>query len=128
MLDVYGARPVGILTYDSQGVMTVNVARRARRKFREASKFAGSPGECQDAMRGYEAYFAMYTVDEAQRTIVHSVRASLYPNWTGTDQVRLYRRISGGRLELRSPSWDADDGEPAVLVTWRRYARILGSG
>ena len=70
------------------------------------------------AFDGYTAYYGTYTVDEAHRTIIHHVEASLYPNWVGTEQRRLFE-FSEGKLILRAVNGAGGPGTESRLV-WER--------
>ena len=63
-------------------------------------------------LKGYEASFGSYDVDEAAHTITHHVQGSVTRGLVGKDLVRVYR-LSGKRLIIQSPR--ADEG---WSVTW----------
>jgi Lipocalin-like domain len=95
----YGENPMGILVYDSDGHMSVQIMRRDRPAI--AAIDSGTPEEIRAAFIGYAAYFGTYDVNEQDGSVVHHLEASLLP-WVGGDQKRLFT-FSGNRLTLRPP-------------------------
>jgi lipocalin-like protein len=64
-----GENPTGIVIYDPNGYMSVQIAPdRPRKQF---PSYSPSPEEALDALLGYTAYFGTYTVDLEQSTITH---------------------------------------------------------
>ena len=72
-----GQKPVGRITYDASGHMTAQLMLPDRPKFEAPSKVRGSIDQKIAAFDGYVAYYGTYTVDEARRTVIHHVEASL---------------------------------------------------
>jgi hypothetical protein len=69
------------------------------------------------AFRAYLGYFGPYTIDTAQRTVVHHVAGSSRPDWIGTDQVRHYGFSDDGKqLTLSLKSGDS----VTPTLTWER--------
>ena len=113
-----GEHPVGRLTYDAQGLMSAQLMLPVRPKFEAPSKARGSAEQKIAAFDGYIAYYGTYTVDVARRTVIHHVEASLYPNWVGSEQRRLFE-FSEGRLILRVVNGSGGPGTEGRLV-WER--------
>src|SRR5258707_9486382 len=90
-----GRNPVGRLAYDASGHMTAQLMLPDRPKFQAPSKAGGAAEQKIAAFDGYVAYYGTYTGDEAHRTVIHHVEASLYPNWVGTEQRRFFE-FKGG--------------------------------
>jgi hypothetical protein len=67
----YGPNPVGYITYDSVGHMSIQQMRPDRPK--------------KDTTDGYEAYFGTYTVDEQKKTVTHHIEGDLSPERVGKD-------------------------------------------
>src|SRR5262245_15542217 len=113
-----GQKPVCRLTYDASGHMSAQLMLPDRPKFEAPSKVRGSAEQKIAAFDGYTAYYGTYTVDEAHRTVIHHVEASLYPNWVGTKQRRLFE-FSDGKLILRAVNGAGGTGTESKLV-WER--------
>jgi hypothetical protein len=93
--------------------------RRDRPHFASGDLVEGTPEELKVAFEGFDAYCGRYTLDGAKGTVTHHVLASKFPNWVGTEQVR-YATVSGGTLDLRSPSLMARGEAWIVSLVWQR--------
>ena len=113
-----GQKPVGRLTYDALGRMSAQIMRPDRPKFQSATPVRGSAEEKISAFDGYIAYYGTYVVNEKDHSVIHHVEASLYPNWVGSDQRRLYE-FSEGKLILRAINGSGGPGTESRLV-WER--------
>ena len=99
----YGDKPIGRITYDKAGRMSAQLMRPARNgpasiTGQTAARNA-SPEELREMLNGFASYFGTFDIDESTRTVIHHVRASLYPRAVGTDLMRTYE-FSGNRLIL----------------------------
>ena len=116
----YGEKPVGCLTYDKAGRMTVQMMDPARRSSGPSgvnlTAANASPEEIREAVGGFLAYFGTFDVDEAEKTVIHHLQACLVPSWVGTDLKRTYQ-FSGNRLILTAMS----PANSTVLV-WQKEA------
>lgn len=106
-----GEHPRGLLIYDANGWMSVQLQRQEPR--------LESPlGELRTALEDYLGYYGTYDINEAQNTVTHHVVGCSYPGWIGSDQVRHYQ-LDGDRLILRVSFMRSVVGEWRVL-TWER--------
>ncbi len=122
-IPIYGKAPVGRLQYDANGNMSVQIMRAGRRPLPPAKRRTGDSGEIRAAFEGYQAYFSTYSVDTARQTIQHTVIASLFPNWTGTIQTRLYEFQGPNRLVLTSePTGVSKPAWQVVQLVWERLS------
>ena len=99
---IYGNHPTGMLIYDADGHVSIQIMRRDRPRFAKNDRLGGTPDETKTAFEGYLAYFGTYTVDETKQTVTHHLEGSLLPNWVGSDQVRFYE-LTAERLTLKTP-------------------------
>ena len=113
-----GDKPVGRLTYDAAGHMTAQLMDPDRPKFRKSLAGLGSAKEKGAAFDGYTAYYGTYSVNGKDHVVIRHVEASLYPNWVGSEQRRLYE-FSGGNLILRAVNGMGGPGTESRLV-WER--------
>ncbi len=109
----------GVLMYDAQGNMSVQLMQSNRPAFAQADRLGGTLEETQTAFQGYQAYYGTYTIDETQRAVTHHLQGSLLPNWVGVDQVRFYE-LSGNRLTLRTPPLIIRGAEAVGYLVWQR--------
>jgi hypothetical protein len=121
VIDAFGEDPAGVIIYDAEGNVSVNLMRVDRRPFAAADKAKATPKEAQAALRGYEAYFGSYDVDEEKEVVIHHVEGSLLPNWTGTDQERFFK-FSGQHLTLSTAEIPYNGTTLVGSLTWRRAA------
>jgi hypothetical protein len=116
-----GMHPAGRLMYDASGRMMGQCVDPDRSNFAHNNHNRGSLDEIKAAFIGCVAYYGVYVVDEAQGTVTHKVQGSLFPNWTGTDQVRRFR-FEGNRLILSTPPIKTAGREITGMLVWEREA------
>jgi Lipocalin-like domain len=83
----YGKHPVGRLSYDTQGRMSVLIMGPDRTRFKAETSAAGTTEEKAAAFDTFVAYAGTYRVDETSHTIVHGIDITSYPNFEGSDSV-----------------------------------------
>jgi hypothetical protein len=120
----YGNRPFGRLTYDRDGRMSavlMNPARRPVGGTNTSSQAAtlrdASCEDLREILAGFLSYCGTYDVDEASRTVIHHVQASLIPSWSGNDQRRHYEFTGNDRLVLTA-TW----AQSVSRLVWQREA------
>jgi len=108
----YGEAPVGRLTFDAAGRMSVFVMKPGR--FASVNSTAGITMASVDDLRqiadGFMAYYGDFQVDDSTKTITTKVEAATIPAWTDSEQKRAYE-LSGDILSLITP---------ATKLTWMR--------
>jgi hypothetical protein len=115
----YGRNAFGMLMYDAGGNVFVLLMRRDRPKFASDDLWRGTPEEIKAAFEGFVAYCGTYEVDEEKGTVTHHVEGSHFPNWAGTDQVRLFK-CSGDQLTLSTPPTPLGGRQSTVHFIWAR--------
>ena len=79
----YSEKPVGRITYDRAGRMSVQLMRPGRRSTVApgVNLIAGNANgeEIREAVGGFIAYFGTFDVDESTQTVIHHVQACLVP-------------------------------------------------
>lgn len=118
-LAIYGNNPAGILIYDANGHVAIQIMRRDRPHFAKNDRLGGTPAETKAAFDGYLAYFGTYSVDEAQHTVTHHLEGALLPNWVGGDQVRFYE-LTDNRLTLKTPPLMIGGRQAVGHLIWQR--------
>ena len=103
----YGPNPVGYITYDSVGHMSIQQMRPNRPK--------------KDTMDGYEAYFGTYIVDEQKKTVTHHIEGDLLAERVGKDFQRDLE-IKGDELMLIVHDPLSASGKDVTIV--KHYTRI----
>jgi len=115
----FGDSPTGMIFYDPGGYMFYIAMRSDRGNFHSGDILSATPEEKLAAFESFDAYTGTYEVDLDQQTIIHTVKASRTPNWTGTNQVR-YFRLSGNSLIVETPPIQALGSEWVIQVIFER--------
>jgi Lipocalin-like domain len=113
----YGADPEGTIMYDSLGNMAAQIGKKDRPRFSSADRMTGTAEEKKSAFESYIAYFGRYRVDERERTVTHEVQQALFPNWTGSKQVRYYT-FADRKLTLRTPPFQYLGKSVTAILLW----------
>jgi hypothetical protein len=112
----YGEKPMGQVTFSSNGRYTLLISRPDLPKFASNNRAKGTPEENKAVVGGMIAHFGTYKVDDKAKAIVFHIEASSYPNWNGTEQKRPYS-VTATELKWNTPA--ASGGGSADLV-WKR--------
>jgi hypothetical protein len=115
----FGLKPLGLIAYEKDGSMSVQVMGDGRTRFSGSDKSSGTEEEIRTAFLSYEAYFGTYEVDEVASMVIHRVEAALFPNWMGTE-LRRHASISGSRLTLRMPPLPHEGSAVSRTLVWER--------
>jgi len=118
----YGRDPFGMLMFDSGGNMSVLLMRRDRPKFTSSDMMKGTAEEVKTAFEGFAAYCGKYEVDEKKGTFTSHVEGSWFPNWVGTDQLRLFKR-SGDQLQATTPLIQVGGEQLTLRFIWKRVSK-----
>jgi Lipocalin-like domain len=113
-----GADARGLLNYASNGTMAVQISGTDRVAPNTDDPLGGSAQERAQAYSSYLAYFGTYAVQG--QTVVHDIDSSLYPGWSGHQQVRPFT-IDRDELVLRTPPMQVTGGTTVVNeLSWAR--------
>jgi lipocalin-like protein len=115
----FGPEAVGEIRYDPAGHMAVQIMKTGREPFAVSDHAGGTPTEVSAAFGGYVAYYGRYSVDEGAGVVIHHVSASMFPNWTGSEQRRQVV-IDGDRLTLSTPPTLFQGRQRVQRFTWKR--------
>ncbi len=107
----------GFIMYSIDGYMSVVVFRADRAHLGTPDLLAGSEEQLAAAARSYISYAGRYEV-QGER-VRHSVEASLFPDWEGSTQERLYE-FEGQRLTLRTESMPLGGKQLTAVLVWER--------
>jgi hypothetical protein len=114
-----GDDATGLLIYAPDRSMAVQVVAADRRRFGTADPLGGTEELRALAYSTCLAYCGRY--DVRGETIVHTVEVSLFPDWAGAEQVRLFE-LAGDELVLRTQPIAAGDTTVNVELRWARDA------
>jgi hypothetical protein len=113
----YGPRPVGLLTYTSDGRMTVIISSSSRGAATSHDGCLGSVDE--EAFSSFLAYAGRYTF--AGNRVIHHVEASSLREWIGKDLVRNLE-FQDDRIKLTTPRMPVNGRTQTVELIWQRLA------
>ena len=114
-----GRDAVGVIMYDVNGHVSVQIMRSNRPQFASGDQLNGTPAEIRSAFEGFVAYYGAYAVDEEQGTVTHHLKGSVFPNWVGADHTRFYE-FSDSRLTLSTPPLLFGGQEVTGVLIWER--------
>ena len=107
----------GYLIYSEEGYMSVAFMKEGRPTFVSGDIRGGTVEEKMAAVEGYVSYSGRYEV--MRDKIVHKIEVSLFPNWVGVSQERLYE-FEGDRLTLSTPLMLMGGKQLSTHVIWER--------
>jgi Lipocalin-like domain len=113
---VFGDNPVGVITYTSDGHMSVFIANPKQRP-------AGGPlptdAEAANLYRTMIAYSGTYSIEGNK--VTHKVEVSWNQAWNGTDQQRLIE-VKDNRLTIKTPTMvNPISGKESInTLVWER--------
>ncbi len=84
----YGREPVGYIIYSADGCMSVTIMSKDRDNFASGDRLGGTTEEKARAADAYLSYCGRYEI--RGNKVVHHIEVSLFPNWVGTDQERVF--------------------------------------
>ena len=114
-----GKDAVGMIMYDANGHMSVQVMRPDRPVFASSDRIKGTPAEIVPAFEGFIAYYGTYEVNEEEGIVTHHVEGSLFPNWVGIAHRRFFE-FSGNRLTLSTPPIPLGGEQVTAVLIWER--------
>ena len=114
---LFGQDTVGYIMYNEDGYMSVAIMGTKRPKFVSGDIRGGSTEEKVAAADTYLSYCGRY---ELQRDkVIHHIEVSLFPNWVGVDQERIYE-FDRDRLLLSTPPFLVSDMQQTAHLIWER--------
>jgi len=100
---LYGSDPKGTLILDASGRYATISMSSDRLRFKSNNRLQGTPEENHAAVRGTNASFGVWSVDEPSRSLTLRFEGNLFPNLEGTDSKRLITLV-GDRLTVINPA------------------------
>lgn len=113
----FGQDAIGYLMYTVDGYMHATLMTSNRSPFVAGDILGGTIEEQAAAAATYISYAGPYEVHEGK--VVHHVEVSLFPNWVGSTQERVYE-FSGDRLSLSTAPLLQGGSERRAYLFWQR--------
>ena len=114
--DPLGANPAGIVIFDANGRVSVQVLGSGLPKFASNNRLQGTTEENKAIVQGTLCYFGRYSVSEVDHTLNLHIESSSFPNWNETDQKR-FLTLTGDEMKWTNPI--ASSGGHGYSV-WKR--------
>ncbi|WP_321878527.1 lipocalin-like domain-containing protein [Burkholderia cepacia] len=109
----------GWILYTRDGYMSAQLMAAGRPPYASGDLHRGTESECTAAARGYIAYSGPFHLDD-DGTLTHEMDVSLFPNWIGNVQQRVFR-LDSDRLQLGTVGPVRIDGrEVDAVLLWAR--------
>lgn len=117
-IELFGDNPRGIQIMTPDGRFANIITRESLPLFASANRMQGTDEEYRTILKGSNAMYGTYTVDEAKGEVIFHVDVSTYPNWEGTDQ-RKVSTVEGDTWRYLNPVTTIGAGN--VEVVWKRF-------
>lgn len=117
-VELWGANPIGFLTYTPDGRMSAVIS-ASKRSFSASNPSQTSTEEQASYFRSCFAYAGAYTPTD--KGVIHHVEVANDPAWVGKDQVR-YLHFEGNRLIVTAPATKtvSDPNARVLTLVWER--------
>ncbi|MBN8507821.1 MAG: lipocalin-like domain-containing protein [Burkholderiales bacterium] len=112
-----GPDAIGYLHYGGDGVVAGIMMARGRPHFSTGNRLGASAEEKVRAWDSVVTYMGTY--EFRGDTVVHRIRASVFPDWTGVDQLRHRQVLPNGQVVLSNTLVERGVQREAI-ATWRR--------
>jgi hypothetical protein len=109
----------GVLIYDSSGWMSLQVVDPERPKFATNDWMSGTAEEAKAALDGCMAYYGTFELNEPKGTIIHHVKGSSFPNWSGIDREQFFELV-GNHLTLLTLPMPLSGEQVVGQLSWER--------
>jgi hypothetical protein len=97
----FGATPMGLTIFDSDGRFVYLLAKSGRSKFASNNRDQGTAEENKETVQGSIAFSGTYSVSD--KTLILNIAASTYPNAEGTQLKRIIT-ITGDQMKVENPA------------------------
>lgn len=84
----FGKDAIGQINYNSNGQMSVMIMKNNRPLLLSEDPLQGSTNEITEAFKGFIEYSGNFEVAPNSNQVVHQIKISSFPNWTGQSQIR----------------------------------------
>ena len=86
----FGEDALGRITYDNNGLMSVQLMKNNRPRFHSDDPLQTKPDEAVKAFKEFLSYSGSYEAHSNPDQVVHQIKISSFPNWVGQNQIRKY--------------------------------------
>jgi Lipocalin-like domain len=116
----FGADPKGIIIFTADGYFSLLQSRPDLPKIAANDRAKATPEEATVVVAGSIAYYGMYSVNEADKTIAVKIEQSTYTNvMGGPEQKRIITSLTADEMKFTNPRTPAG---VTLLTAWKRAA------
>jgi hypothetical protein len=116
IVPAFGENPAGYIAYMPDGMMITVIADTGQPRL-SGDRLGAPIEERAAAFSAASAYAGRWRFDG--RTVVHTVEVATYPNWVGTEVVRLVE-FAGDRVIYRTEPQPIDGVMSVIRLVWAR--------
>lgn len=113
----YGENPVGSMLLGNDGYYSVQIYKANRAKISSGNKSTATPEENIMLVKGANAHYGTYTIDQKKATITFKPEHAFFPNWEGQE---LNQQYSLDGKTLTYTSGVSTFGASRSIVVWRK--------
>ncbi len=113
----WGRNVKGYIMYNKDGYVSVSMMTANRPQMATKDLRGGNTEEKAAAYSTFMAYSGKYEVKD--KTVIHHVEVSSFPNWSGVSQVRHFE-FEGDRLILSPPPTTVNGKQQVARIIWER--------
>jgi Lipocalin-like domain len=103
-VETFGPNLKGVFIFTADDRYALVLTRPDLPKIASNDRLKGTPEEYQAVVQGSVAHFGTYSVNEAEGTYTLHVESSTFPNYNGTDQIRIVTSLSRDEMKVTNPS------------------------
>ena len=120
VINAFSDEPKGIIVYTSSGHMSAQLSHPVRSMVDSNQQKEATDKEIRTNYENYITYHGTYELNEAEGMVTHFVDGSLFSNWEGGAQKRLYE-LNGNKISLTTPEvqW-GDLGTVKTTLVWEK--------
>ncbi len=120
-----GTNPKGVLIFNPDGYMSVQLSVKDPVKYTSEDRFADTDEKIAARAKEYIAFTGKYTVNEMLAQVNYHIETSLNPNWEGVTQVRKLD-FEGDILYQKSLEPIASNGQMVyAYMTWQKIPKAI---
>jgi hypothetical protein len=116
----FGEDALGRITYESNGIMSVQLMKNNRLKFDSEDPLQAKSEEVIVAFNEFLSYCGTYEVHNNPDQVVHQIKISSFPNWAGQNQIRKFE-FSNDKLILSTDTI----GSAKHKLVWQKIKKKI---